>query len=298
MNLGNLPTALAPGTRVVGAGASPRDAEKIFRRYQRMFIGAQVVQAILELNETHARDPADSVLGRFRRRRREWESQGGFLETVTAEDIATWISSDSYIVTEASDPDALRHGTFVPVAQCMYRLPAHEDDWVIPLLAEPPDEIYYPALYRTILRDGPRASALVDYLGVLPGWVHRGCAGAARYAGMLEVIRRNAACADAHRIRHVVGLTFVIRGVVVPGTTGTEPDAVLRLDRDFGQDEVVNRASERAITTSRRCPSQVLGQWRGAPAVPVTVGGRTYLLRVHWYCHVRAVSDVLDSVTP
>lgn len=259
-----------------------------------MFIGARVVQAILQLNESHRLDP-EPAIDEFRQKRQDWEAQGGYLESVTVEDIATWVLSDSHIVVEASDPDALKNGSFVPVTQCVYQLPRNE--WIIPQLAEPPDEIYNPELYDTIVRSGPQANALIDYLGVLPEWTNRGCAGAARYAGMLEVMRRNAALADADRIRHVVGLTFAIQGVVIPDLSETESDAALRLDRDFGQGEIVNCASMQAITTSRRCPSKVLGRWKDASMVPVTIDDRLYLLQVYWYCHVRGVSDVLKNVT-
>ncbi|MTD55587.1 hypothetical protein [Amycolatopsis pithecellobii] len=284
---------LNSATRIVREDDDMLASTRFYDRYQQMFIGASVVQGILDLDRRYSVDP-ESAIREFRRKRRTWESCGGYLERITTEDIHHWISSDSYIVTEAADPDTTTAGAFSPVAQCIYKLPA--DEWVIPQLADPPDEIFDHELYKTIQNDGPRASALIDYLGVLPKWSDRKLAGSARFAGMLELIRQNANRASDSRIRHVIGLTFAIEGVIVPDSAGAKPRKSIRLMERFGQEEIVNQASTRAITTSTRCPPQALGRWKSAPAVLVPVNGVPYSLQVYWYCYVRTVSDVLERL--
>ena len=195
---------------------------------------------ILELRRHYHSDPGAATAA-FSRKRRAWETRGGFLEMVTEKDISSWIDSDSYIVAEASQPDVAEGGDFVPVAHCVIVLP--QRDWVVPRLTDQGDEIFDPVLNDALLSAGPQATALVDFLGVLPEWSGRKVAGAARYAGMREVIKQNAALPAESQVRYVVGLTFAVQAL-----EALDPDesamlgGLIRLV-DLGQEEIVNQAS-------------------------------------------------------
>lgn len=278
----------APATRILRRDEDGSHARALFQRYRRLFIGQNVVRAILGLqagqHDAAAAERAFSCL------RDAWETQGGFLETISPENIGTWISSDAFIVAEAADPERAATGTFTPVADCILRLP--DRGWAVPKLTQPRDEVFDPDLYQAIVEDGPAAAAMIDFLGVLPAWSDKKLAGAARHAGMLELIRLNSRRSAAQQIRHVVGMTFVVRGLeILDPEERQRLGPVIRL-ADLGQAEVVNRASLRAIASSKRCPARPVGRWSSAPPVPIVVAGRPYGLQVHWLCHVRSVADI------
>lgn len=273
-------TELSIPTRILCYDSHERAAD-IYRRYRELYIGEKVVRAMLELKN----DPSSAT--RFADRRRVWEDSGGYIESIAQSDISAWLSSGSFVVAEAARPDT-ESGRFVPVAQCVYRLP--EGNWVIPVLAEPVDEIYDPILYESILADGPGATALIDYLGVLPAWSASRLAGAARYAGMQQIMRMNLLRAPGHRIKYAIGLSFAIRGLKRSPSHGDRAGSTsLTLEDDLGQGMILNSASRRAISTSARCPATLIGKWNSAPPVPVHVDGATYFLDVDWYCYVRRV---------
>lgn len=275
-------TELGISTRILGYDDHECAAD-LYRRYRELYIGEEVVRAMLELTG----DPTSA--SRFEDRCLAWEEGGGYIESLTESEISTWISSGSFVVAEAACPDS-GSGRFVPVAQCVYHLP--EDNWVIPVLTEPADEIYDPILYESILDDGPGASALIDYLGVLPAWSDNRLAGVARYAGMRQIVRMNPRRAPSHRIKYAVGLSFAIRGLKLPAAHGDHPgDTALTLEPGRGQRVILNSASRRAISTSAQCPATLVGKWNSAPLVPVPVAGSTYFLDVDWYCYARRVPD-------
>ena len=274
---------LTSSTRIVRHDENDRAASGLYHRYRRLFIGDSVATGILEF-ERDRRTESGRAEARFRARREQWEKRGGYVETVTLRDFSSWIASPSCIVAEATDPEIAAAGDFLPLAQAVLRLP--DDDWVVPNLAEPLDEIHDRELADAIRRDGPRASALIDYLGVVPEWADNKLAGSARHAGLREVVRLNGMRPARHQVRWALGVAFAIQALSVPGRPA------IRLS-DLGHSEIVNRASMRAIGSSTRCPARIVGKWRSAPPVSVGVDGRSHLLDVHWYCYARDVRDVL-----
>lgn len=275
-------------TRILHRDPGGACARALHARYRRHYIGADMVRAILALRRASRDDPGEAEL--FGLRRRHFEQAGGFLETISADQVAAWVSSDAYIVAEAADPDQAGRGRFVAVAECVVRL--GRDGWVVPQLVPGTDDVTDPELHAAIVADGPGASALIDFLGVLPEWADRKLAGAARYAGMRELIRLNDRLPPERRVYHVVGMGFAVHGVEIHDhAERQELGSVVRL-AELGQAEIVNRASIRAITTSKRCPARTVGVWRSAPPVRVSVDGRRYGLQVDWLCHVRSVPDI------
>jgi hypothetical protein len=283
-------------TRIVRRDAGEAQVAAWYGRYQRLFIGDAIVRAVMEL-AGHRHSPLAHlplVHVAFDRLREAWSRQGGYIETVSFDEVRSWLTSGRNIVAEAAPFRA--DGAFQAVGDCVYRLPTA--GWVIHWLPQPPAEIHDRALYDTILEDGPQATALIDFLGVLPEWAHRQLAGDARLAGMREVRRRNLALPPERRIRHVAGMTFAVHGVEPLDPIERERyGPIIRL-ADLGQDPIVNRASMRAISLSRRCPARPLGSWTQTPPVPIAVDGRAYRLHVHWTVRVRSVEQVnLDQAS-
>lgn len=275
-----LATAVEASTRVVHGDPGARHAAALFERYRRLFVGAGIVAAILELER--GRPGAAEA---FERRRRRWELHGGFLETITLNDVRRWIASDDHIVVEAAVGSASAAGAFRPVAQSVLRLPG--DGWAWPSLGGPRDEIFDPDAYERVQHDGRDACALSDYLGVLPQCAHTGLAGAARASAIAELTRRNASRAPTRRIRNIVGFIFAVHGVeLLEEHDRRRYGDVLSL-ADLGQPEIINRASLRAVTDSARSPARSVGIWRHAPPLPVALDGRRYRLLVHWHCIAR-----------
>ena len=279
----------ASATRIVPQDAGDAQARAWYGRYRRLFIGDAIVSATMDLC-AHRDDPCKHAA--FARLREGWSRHGGYIETVSLDHVRSWPGSGEHIIAEAAPfrPD----GRFEVAADCVYHLPS--DDWVMRELSKEPIEIYDRTLYDTIIEDGPQATALIDFLGVLPEWPQRELAGDARWAGMRELRRRNVALPPELRIRHVVGMTFAVQGVEPLDPAERASFGPLVHLADLGQEEIVNRASMRAISLSRRCPARPLGCWTHMPPVPVSVDGRPYRLHVHWYVRVRNVD--LATVDP
>ncbi len=263
-------------------------AEAFHRRYRRRYIGDEVVAGILELAD--ASNDEQHAAAAFDAKREDWELHGGFLETLSVEDVERWLHSDSYVLVEVAAPGSDGSGCFEAVAQRLLRIPT--TDWVVPLLDGPDDEVLDQPRYDAILSAGPLASALTDYLGVLPEWAGCGAAAEARYAGMLELIRRNAARPTDAKLRNLVGLIFAIQGVdVLGGRDGQAIERSIRLS-DFGQREIANRASLRTNRASRRTAAHLIGRRSAGPGIPVAIGPARYALRVDWYYIVQQLDDV------
>jgi hypothetical protein len=276
-------------TRLLDQGGDLIHASGLLRRHRQLYIGQEMVAAILALAES-SREDASAI---FADKRERWERQGGFIESLSLEDIHGWIESDRHIVAEASSPQSNR---FHPVAQAVFTLPAA--GWVVPQLTDARDEVLDPAIHRRILQDGPRATALVDFLGVLPEWSHSRLAGSARHAGILELIRRNRSLPPKAQIRQVLGMAFAVQKLEI-----VNPEPKQRFGRfielsEIGQDEIVNRASLDAIGKSVRSPAHLLGMWRSAPPVTVVLDACTFRLHVHWYCFVRLLEEVSANLDP
>jgi hypothetical protein len=275
--------------RILDQDEGARNSTEFLRRYRRLYISDQVAEAILNLARDWQVDKC-SAAAEFARKRQRWESQGGFLDMLSVEEISGWIRSSSYIVAEAAPLATTESDLFIPVAQRVYRLP--EDDWIIPLLLEPEDTILDPDLHREVLSAGPRSTGIADYGGVVPEWAASKLAGAARYAGALEVIRRNIDRSRNSQVRFMASFIFAIQGLEVFGAEEREQfGAVIRL-ASFNQDEIVNHVSLATNMGSKRVPMRLVGIWRTAPPVPVLVHGKSYALKVHWHYMVLRLEDV------
>jgi hypothetical protein len=275
-------------SRIVEPGDT-RAAEAFHRRYRRLYIADKVVAAIVELADSWNHD-ARAAAAAFDVKRQDWELHGGYLETVPIDDFRRWLRSDSYVLVEVAASRSLEGVAFEAIAQRLLRIPA--TDWVVPLLDGPDDEISDPDRYEALLRDGPSAAALGDYVGVLREWAGCRAAAEARYVGMLELIRRNSTRPPAARLRNVVGLIFAVQGVDVLG--GTDGRTIVRSIRlsDLGQREIANHASLRASGTSRRTAAHLIGKRKAGPGIPVAIGPARFALRVDWYYIVYILDEV------
>lgn len=275
--------------RFLNQDEDARIATEFLCRYQRLYIADQVAQAILDLATGSQEDKA-STIAEFVRKRQVWESGGGFLDTLSVDDISRWINSSSYIVVEAAPPATADSVLFTPVAQRVYHLP--KNDWIVPLLREPEDTIIDPRLYQEMLSAGPGSTGIADYGGVLPEWGASKAAGAVRHAGALEVVRQNAARPPDSQVRFIAGFIFAIQGLKILDDEERErlgPNIRLA---DFGQSEIINHISLATNTGSRRSPMRLIGMWRTAPPVPVLVHGRSYALHVDWHYMIMKIEDI------
>lgn len=278
--------------RILNQDEGVRNSTEFLRRYQRLYISDQVTGAILDLARGWQVDKC-SATAAFARKRQRWESQGGFLDMLSVEDISGWIQSSSCIIAEVAPPATAESDLFMPVAQRVYRLP--EDDWIVPLLLEPEDTILDHELYRKVLSAGPRATGIADYGGVVPEWAASKLTGAARHAGALEVIRRNTDRPPNSQVRFIASFIFAIQGLEVFDAEERERfGAVIRL-ASFNQDEIVNHASLATNMGSKRTPMRLMGMWRTAPPVPVLAHGKSYALKVHWHYMIMRLEDVQPS---
>lgn len=284
---GRMASASTRATRILSHDETGHHGAALFQRYRRLFIGDSIVRGILALKRRE-HDPV--ARAQFARHRQAWKDCGGFIETITLENVVSWVRSNEYILAEAADLDSNEGWPFTPVAECVFRLST--DRWLVPRLVEPLDEIYDSKRYERIVEDGPQASAVIDFLGVLPELAGKGLAGSARYAGMLEIIAQNEKRPPEQRIRHILGMTFAVQGLEILNPEELATHGRFIWLSDLGQDEIINRASVEAISKSKRCPAYSIGRWAGALPVPVTDDGRSYRLHVHWYCNVRDTQDL------
>lgn len=277
---------LASPTRLLGKDEDLIHVAGLLGRHQRLYIGGEMVAAILELARRTKEDPGAAAAA-FASRRELWEREGGFIDALSPADVSDWIKSDFHVVAEVSAPGS---PGFLPVAQAVLTLP--KGDWVVPLLTDPRDQVHDAAIHSRILAGGPRATALVDFLGVLPEWSHSRLAGSARHAALLEVIRINGTMLRENQVRQLVGLAFAVQKLEILDPAGRQEfGGVIDLAK-LGQDEIVNRASLAAIGKSSRSPAHLLGLWRSAPPVKVCLEERRYLLHVHWHCFVRLIEEI------
>ncbi|MGQ0679989.1 MAG: hypothetical protein ACT4OM_10125 [Actinomycetota bacterium] len=271
-----------------------RHARALFDNYRRLFIGDQVVGSILELAHDWQHD-RQGAKARFVESRRLWETRGGFLETISCEDISYWVRDPLHILVDfpVSELRSTDDGCLKPVAQILYKVP--QDDWIVPTLLSPQDKIFDRELHAEMLSAGPGASLATDYLYVLPGWTGRGLGEAVRSKGAMECASMNAG-RDAHaQMRYVVGWTFGIHALEV-----LDPEERLRFGdilrlSSYQQGEVINRLSPRVYLTNRRVPARLLGKWQSAPPVPIVVSDKPYALHVNWYCLVQRLSDYVRA---
>ena len=210
---------------------------------------------------------------------------------MSVDDVSVWLGSNSDVLVEVAASDSHERGPFHAVAQSLVRIPTAE--WVVPLLDGHGDEVSDPSLYQAILDSGPSASALMDYLGVLPEWAGCGLAGGARYEAMHELIRRNQTRTQDAQLSYLSGLTFAVQGVdVLGGPDGRTVERSIRL-ADFGRREIVNRVSLRLNASSRRSPGHLIGKQKSGPGFAVTIGADRYALRADWYYFVQRVDEVI-----
>jgi hypothetical protein len=135
-------------------------------------------------------------------------------------------------------------------------------------------------------------------LGVLPEWAGHGLAGAASYAGILELIRRNRSRPADAQLRYLVGHVFSVQGLdVLGGRDGATVERTIRL-ADFGQPEIVNERSIRTNTMSRRTPTHFIGKRTPAGGVPVVMDGARYALRAQWNVAFQAIQTSAEAAGP
>jgi len=277
--------------RIVG-GHECQYATAFYSRYRRLYIGSEMVKAVLALAD-QPRAESYSATAIFEAKRQVWEDQGGYLETIVLTDVWRWLESGSYFIAEVAAPGGSRDDAFLAVAHGVFRVPT--SGWIIPLLEGSADEVSDQPRYEAVVSEGWQSSAVVDYWGVLPEWSGKGLAAEARHAGMREVVRRNRTLVREAQVRSVIGLAFAVQGVeVLSGPNGHTVERAVRL-ADLGQAEVVNRRSLQANTGSHSCPARILGKWRTAPRVPVQIGNARYHLDVEWYCYVHRLDEVIHS---
>ncbi len=282
------------GARIVQEDKDGKHAGELFNNYRRVFIGDQVVEGILELARDWQKD-YQLATAAFVQKRRRWESEGGFLETISPRDISFWVNSPLHVVVDAPAPvpASTSNGLLRPVAQILYKLP--ESDWIVPTLLDPEDKIYDRDLHTELVSAGPESSLATDYLAVMPEWTGKGLGGAVRSAGALQCVSLNAERAARTQMRFVVGWTFAIQALeVFDAEERSRYGDIVRLT-SYGQGEIVNRLSLRIYLKLKDVPALLLGKWRTAPPVPIVVSGRTYALHVHWYCLVQRLADFVRA---
>jgi hypothetical protein len=276
-------------TRIIDNAADVDKVMAFHQRYRRLFIGADLVTALLDLADGWEKDRRQAV-DVFQQKRQKWEQGGGYMENLAPQDMLDWLASGLCLIAEVAAPEAIEDQEFVAVAQRVLRMPS--DGWVMPLLQEPADEIIDPVRYQNLLDSGWKAAALADYWGVLPEWNGKGLAAEARYAGMKALIDRNKLLAENERLSSVVGMAFAVQGMDVLG--GDREKTVTRTIRlcEFAQGEIANQSSLRGNTMSKRTPAHILGKCRPTFGIPVLVAGVWYSLRVHWYCYIHLLDEV------
>ncbi|HTA00824.1 MAG TPA: hypothetical protein VK802_10615 [Streptosporangiaceae bacterium] len=276
-------------TRIIDNAVDVGMVAAFHRRYKRLFVGAEMVKALLDLAAGWETDQHRAV-DIFQQKRQKWEQGGGYIENVSLEDVLGWLASGSYLIAEVAAPDASEDGKFIAVAQRMLRIPS--DGWAMPLLQEPADEIVDRARYQSLLGGGWKAAALADFWGVLPEWNGKGLAAEARYTGMQALIERNKSRPEDERLSSVVGMAFAVQGLdVLDGEGKKTVTRAIRLD-EFGLSEVANQSSLRGNAMSRRTPAYILGKHRPVSGIPVLVDGIWYSLRVDWYCYIHFLDEV------
>lgn len=277
-------------TRVIDGAAEPGKAVAFYRRYRRLYVGDDMALALLDLDDGWRTDRI-RALARFGEKRQKWEQGGGYVENLSLDEVFAWLASGSCLIAEVAAPEARADQEFVAVAQRMLRVPV--DDWAIPLLTEPADEIADPVRYRRVVDAGWKSAAFADYWGVLPEWNGKGLAGQARYAAMRALMDRNSRLSQNDQVTSLVGMAFALQGVDVLDPDGDTVVRAIRL-RDFGQDEVANRSSLRGNTLSKRTPAHIVGKHRPAAGIPIVLDGARYALHVDWYYY----AHFLDEVAP
>lgn len=284
------------GTRIVNEDKDGRHAGALFDNYRRLFIGDQIVRGILQLARDWQRDCQDAT-ATFGQKRRRWESQGGFVETISAGDVSFWVNSPLHIVVDAPAPvsTASEDGLLKPVAQILYQLP--QSDWIVPTLLDPADKITDRDLHAELVSAGPESSVATDYLAVLPEWAGNGLGAAVRSAGALSCVRLNAERGAHAQIRFVVGWTFAIQALEIfdPEERSRFGD-VVRLG-SYRQGEIVNRMSLRTYLRRQKVPTRLMGKWRTGRPVPIVVLDRPYAFHIHWYCLVQRLADFVRAST-
>jgi GNAT superfamily N-acetyltransferase len=282
--------------RIVKEDKDGTHAGALFNNYRRLFIGDQVVGGILELARDWQRD-CPGATAAFVQKRRRWESQGGFLETISTGDVSFWVNSPLHIVVDAPAPvsTSTEDGLLEPVAQILYQLP--ERDWIVPTLLDPADKIIDRDLHAELVSAGPESSVATDYLAVLPEWAGNGLGAAVRSAGALRCARLNAERGADAQIRFVVGWTFAIQALeVFDPEERSRFGNMVRL-RSYRQGEIVNRMSLRTYLRRQKVPTHLVGKWRTGRPVPIVVLDRPYALHVHWYCLVQRLADFVRAST-
>ncbi len=275
------PPSLIPATtRILHTSQHLHHADAIFKRYQQRFIGNDIVRAILRLKQQSLGAKLD-----FSEQRKQWTNNGGYIESISINDVRTWINSKQYIVAEASDSNK---EYFEPVADCIFRLA--DNTRVFPHLHKERDKIFNHKAYKAIDSAPPNASAIIDYLSSTPTQTGGQYAGNARYAATQEIIRQNTHLPPQARIRYSVGLSFAVQGLHICSPKQQKQLGEQIMLADLEESEIVNQASMNAISGSRRCPSILVGKWLQAPIVPISVDGYRYGLYVHWYCHIRQIN--------
>lgn len=279
-------------TRILDQGSDERDVIAFYRRYQQLYIGAEVARGLMDLA---AGWPVDRVGAQrlFAERRRKWETGGGYIEQVTLDEVRLWLASGCWLIAEVAAPGTAEGEPFTAVAQRMLKIPA--DGWAVPLLQEPTDEISDRPRYQALLRGGWRAAAFADYWGVLPPWSGMGLAAQARYTGMRALIKRNESLPPDGQVSCLVGIAFAVQGMeVLGGPDGMTVQQVILLSQ-FGEPEVANQSSLRANTCSKRCPAHIVGKLRPVSGFPVVVDGVQHRLRVDWYYYIHFLEEVVPA---
>jgi len=280
-------------TRVLDRNSDERDVIAFYHRYQRLYIGAEVARALMELAAGWTQD-ADAARRLFAERRRKWESTGGYIEQVALDDVRRWMASGAFRIAEVAAPGAAAGGPFTAVAQRMLQLPV--DGWAVPLLQEPADEIFDRPRYEAMLNSGWTTAAFADYWGALPEWSGMGLAAEARYTGMQALIQQNESLPPDSQLSCLVGIAFAVQGLeVLGGPEGTTVRQVIRLS-DFGEPEVANKRSLLKNSRSKRSPGHIVGKLRPASGFPVMVDGVQHSLRVDWYYYIHFLHEVAPPV--
>lgn len=278
--------------RVANGDGDSGESGDLFAIYHRLFIGDQIVEAILDLARDRPTNPARATAA-FDQKRRRWETDGGFVETLSPQAVSAWLESPSHIVAEAlfTGAGAGPHNDGIgrPVGSILYELPRGE--WIVPTLLGEGDTIFDQVLHDEVMAAGPDSCVATDYLGILPQHAGKGLAGAVRQAGAMRCVDLNAGRPRKEQARFVVGWTFAIQGLwVLDPEEQVEFGSAIQLS-ELGQAELVNLLSLRTYLAGRKVPTRLLGKYCSAPPVPIQLSGRRYAFDMHWYCMVQRLED-------
>ena len=277
----------------------PEDADRvepIFERCRALHGAEEIGEAIWKFSEEFgvSRDAARREFGAACNRF-SWE--GRFIEPLTTATVEDWIRNPQSVFAEAGGRRRHGDGRYDAedqiVAQCQFRTPHPDlaDGWKPPRLVPGHDEIWDEVLHRKIEEDGPHATGVIDFLGVLPSHAHLKFA-AARYEGFMEVIRRNRSLPPNKRVKQMAGVAFAIQGLEVPDNAHGMRQILLS---QFREGEIANKISLLVNAGGRqgRCPARLIGKTKTSQKIPVKIRGVDCNLLAQWYYCAHFLDEVV-----